>query len=136
MAAAIGLGAVMPAARAAEPASAQSEAEPSDDGDGARLIFGWSAIGVGGAAVIAGAVVGVIAAARYDALDCPDKRCPLEQAEEVAGYNDLRVPSGLTIFGGLLALGIGIPFVAIDVGGETAIAPVVGPGGIGLAGRF
>jgi hypothetical protein len=139
LAVSIGLGAWVPSARAEEQTASPQESavDEHDDNGVAQRVFGWSAVGIGAAAVIAGAVIGTLALVRYEELDCPEQRCPPDRADDVAAYNDLRVPSGLAIFGGVLALGAGISFLAFDdFGSKTAVVPVVGPGSVGIVGRF
>ncbi len=96
-------------------------------------------MGVGAAAFVTGAVVAVVAAAEYAAIDCPQRRCPPELHDDAAAYNDLRVPSGLLIFGGAGLAGIGLPFALSGearAADEVSVTPLLVPGLIGLSGRF
>lgn len=121
-------------------AAAPPPAPEPDDTD-PRLVFGWTAIGVGGAATLTGAVLGVVALARYESLSCENDLCPPEEHDDAQAFNDLRIPSGILTVGGILVAGIGIPFVVfanedakVDDGPRAEL--FVGPGQLGLKGRF
>lgn len=110
---------------------------PAPPGEGApstwREVFGWTAVGVGAASVVSGVVVASVAAARYANLTCDDDLCAPAQHEAAAAYNDLRMPAGLLIVGGVIAAGVGVPFLVLDPGGATV---AVGPGCVHLRGTF
>jgi hypothetical protein len=120
----------MPTPRAGAP-----EEAPAEDTD-PRLIFGWTAIGVGGAAALAGTVMAVLSFVRYEGLDCEDNLCPPGEHDDARAYNDLRVPSGVLLIGGLLVAGIGVPFVVLGDAEREDAALVLGPGTLTLRGRF
>ena len=119
------------------PPASSPPAEEQNEGLAER-IFGWTAVGVGAAAVVAGGIVAGVAAAWYADLDCPAERCPPELHEDATAYNDLRVPSGLLIFAGAALAGVGLPYVLIGEAraDQAAVAPVLAPGLVGLRGRF
>jgi len=115
--------------------------EPRDDSKTspghAQRVFGWTAVSVGGATVVAGLVVASVAAAKLAELDCCDDRCPADQHEDAETYNDLRLPAGLTIFAGAALVGLGLPFLLVGEAADDApLSAVVSPGGITLWGRF
>jgi hypothetical protein len=101
-------------------------------------VFGWTAIGVGSAAVLAGGIIAAVAAAKLSALDCCDAGCPPDQHEDAEAYNDLRVPAGLTLFGGAALIGIGVPFLLVGEAADDdpAVSALLGPGSLTLRGRF
>lgn len=119
----------------AQAAAPPPPSEPDDTDP--RLIFGWTAIGVGGAATITGAILGVIALSRYESLSCKNDLCPPPQHDDAQAFNDLRIPSGLLTIGGLVVAGIGVPFVVFANEDHDARAQLfVGPGQLGVQGHF
>jgi hypothetical protein len=114
-------------------------APPERDAEGlnARAVFGIVAVSVGGAALLAGSIVAAVAAAKYGDLDCPDDVCPDDLVDDMASYNDLRIPSGVTIAVGGLVTFIGSVFLANGLTDEKGyVALEVGPGTLGVEGRF
>lgn len=100
-------------------------------------MFGAIAVGLGGAAVVAGTVVASVAAARYADLDCPNDACGPTLHDDARAYNDLRIPSGVTIAVGALVASVGIVFLVYGATDEQRFVGVeVGPSGLGLRGRF
>ena len=123
----------------------RSQQDPPRQGDGAgepqglaRRVFGWTAVGVGSGTSVAGIVVDGVAAFRYADLDCPDDRCAPDLRDDAAAYNDLRVPAGLTMLAGAALVGLGLPFLLVGeaAAAEASHSPIVGPGYVGLRGRF
>ena len=109
----------------------------SDERGSAQRTFGWIAVAVGGATTVAGIVVAAVAASQYGDLDCPNDQCPPELMPDAEDYNDLRVPAGVTIAAGLAVTGIGVAFLAFSPADDSAVVtPVVGPGFVGVRGRF
>ncbi len=121
-------------------AAAPPPPPPEPDDTDPRLIFGWTAIGVGSAATVTGAILGVIALARYESLSCENDLCPPDQHDDAEAFNDLRIPSGILTVGGILVAGIGIPFVVFANEDAEVDEPraelFVGPGQLGLKGHF
>lgn len=110
---------------------------PRDEGVDSRILFGGIALGVGGAAVVAGTVVAIIAAVRYGDLECPDDACPPERHEDARDYNALRIPSGVTIFAGSVLALTGLVFLVNGMSDDDKFVAVeVGPGSLSLRGRF
>lgn len=102
-----------------------------------RIVFGAIAIGVGGAAIVAGSVIGIVAAAQYADLDCPGDVCSDELREDAEAYNDLRIPSGITIAAGALTAFIGVMFVVYAANDDKTYVALRGSGnGLALDGRF
>jgi hypothetical protein len=116
---------------------AHAETEPEEESGSAQRTFGWIAVAVGGATTVAGIVVAAIAASQYSDLDCPNDQCPPELMADAEDYNDLRVPSGVTIAAGLAVTGVGVAFVTLSSSDDSAVVtPVVSPGFVGVRGRF
>jgi len=111
--------------------------EPKPAQTDPRPIFGWTAVGIGGAAAITGVIVGVVALARYERLSCGNDLCPPNQHDDAQAYNELRIPSGLLTVGGVLVAGIGVPFIILADDAKNHHAELfLGPGQLGLRGHF
>ena len=117
-------------------------AEPvvTDEPSQAQAIVGYTALGLGGAALIAGGVMSIVTLSRYGALDCPDDRCGNAMHEDADSYNALRIPSGvLLIAGGVVAAG-GLVLVLTAPDEQEARGQEVGLrlglGSLSLWGRF
>ncbi|MEM9695204.1 MAG: hypothetical protein AAGA56_21860 [Myxococcota bacterium] len=117
-------------------ASASTAAAPHPEPIDLKPIFGWSAVGVGAAATVAGIVMGGIAWSRYDNLDCQNDICLPDDHDAAQRYNDLRIPSGLLIVGGLATVGLGLPFLLVDSDRAEQTTLRVGPGSLTLSGRL
>jgi len=122
---------------AAEPTGEETGRPDADDeGTDPRVLFGGIAIGVGLTAVLVGSVIGVVAAAKYGDLDCPDDLCPPDLHDDADDYNDLRAPSEVTIFVGAIATLVGAALL-IDYQRETSAVEVkLSPTFVGVEGRF
>ena len=110
-------------------------------GDGsAQKTFGYAAIGVGGAAVIVGAItLGLDAAKNASLLKmCPMSRCAPSLQSDVDSYHTLGIvsSSSLIVGGALAATGLIVVLATPKVKPQAAVLPLVGPGYVGLAGRF
>lgn len=120
-----------------EPVPAPKPDRATDDDIDLRILFGGIAVGVGGAAVVAGSVVAIIAAAKYADLECPDDSCPPELHEDARAYNDLRIPSGVTILAGSVLAFTGAVFLINGINDDDKFVAVeIGPQSVGLRGRF
>jgi hypothetical protein len=93
-----------------------------------QAVLGWATLGVGGAVFTVGVVLGSVALAKRNALDCPDGRCPAELADDVETVNGLRVPSTITIAAGLVGLGTGT-LLLLTVPDREEVTLSVGPTG-------
>lgn len=142
-----------PATAATTAASAPTE--PEGDGDESLrplALGGWIGLGVGGAALVAGSVLGGLTLAKEsDLLDrgCTNGVCPPALAGELDGYAGLRGASMGLLYGGgaLAALGVGAllldPILAEEPKADppktakmASIRLLLGPTGLGIAGRF
>jgi hypothetical protein len=118
---------------------------PADDGIAERnrklRIAGWAAIGVGGAAVVAGVVTGALALSANRSVEdsCPGGECPAGQADEVDGRDRLARGTDVLLFAGAAIAATGVVLVAVFREKETsaepavAVAPVIVPNGGGAA---
>jgi hypothetical protein len=86
-------------------------AEKPSSGSGTRTV-GFVTIGVGGAAIVAGAVTGGIAMAKRGSIEgCAGTRCPPSAADDVGAYNDLRTISSACFIGGGVLAATGVVLV-------------------------
>lgn len=126
--------------------AAGSEAGPGDSGDRARggihpLVY--VGFGVAGAGIIAGAVTGGLALAGGSDIqdNCNDKLCPPSERE---GYDrSLLLAHVSTVSFAVAGAGAAVGIVGLllsDFGGAEqggiGVEPLVGPGWIGVGGRF
>jgi hypothetical protein len=136
-------------------AVANAPTEPKDDGHESLrplALGGWIGLGVGGAALVAGGVLGGLTLAKESDLleqGCSDGVCPPALAGELDGYAGLRGASMGLLYGGgaLAALGVGALLLDPILANEPAADPpgatktsslrlIFGPTGLGVAGRF
>ncbi|WP_437897237.1 tetratricopeptide repeat protein [Sorangium sp. So ce124] len=112
-----------------------------------QRVLGWTAVGTGAAALVAGGVTfGITSALRGELIDlgctedvvCPDTP---KTREKLGSYNDMRlVPAPAFIVGGALAAGgvallLTAPSAAAKPKG-AAVRPWISPWGAGIAGVF
>jgi hypothetical protein len=123
--------------------SATAKLPPSRSAPGAipPKTIGFVTIGVGGAALIAGAVTGALALGRESELSrvCPAAQCPPSQQPAIDGYTTLRVISMSTLISGgvLAAAGTVLVLTAGSAPShEASIRPAIGPGYLGATGSF
>ena len=108
-----------------------------------RRTIGFVTIGVGGAALIAGAVTGALALGRESELSsaCPNTQCLPGQQTAIDGYNTLCVVAMSTLIGGgvLAAAGTILVLTGRPVPRHEASASIllaIGPGYLGVTGSF
>lgn len=114
------------------------------DGEGSEgwTIAGWSTVGLGGALLLAGLGTGVAVVVQESDLEsrCPDRRCPPEAHGDAESFDTLRsATTGLLVAGGVTAAaGVALLLLAPGDEGaaEDALTWSVGPGFVGVAGRF
>jgi hypothetical protein len=110
------------------------------DGPSLQRTLGFVAVGVGGAALLVGAITGGLAIAKHGDLAkaCPDPH--LCTNSEISSYDTLGGVSTVAfVFGGALAVtSIVLLVTAPDAkpATEAAVVPVLGPGWVGAKGRF
>lgn len=135
--------ALVPAPRAAVAAVAAPKPAPPTPppASSPRRTIGFMTIGVGGAALIAGAVTGALALGRESELSsvCPNAQCPPTQQSAIDGYQTLRVVAMSTLIGGGVLAVAGTILVLTGRPAprhEASIQPVIGPGYLGATGSF
>jgi hypothetical protein len=118
---------VLDLAPPAAPAPARPPPEPEDGGATLRVL-GWIGVGVGGAALTAGAITTTLAAVAQSDLEerCPERRCQPADHDDAETFNALRIVSTVTLVsGGVLAAG-GVALVL--AAGEARAEARFGPG--------
>jgi hypothetical protein len=122
---------------------APDAAADGGEGEGPERIWTWVAFGVGGAAAIAGGVIGGVAVSRRKALEedeCDDQHCFPSARDEGDTIERLNLTADV-LFGvaaaGIVA-GVVLYFVEPDEDEQVALTPAVGRHGAGLVvgGRF
>lgn len=76
--------------------------------------LGWVAVGVGGASVLAGVVVGLMALGKKNDLadqGCDSEGCASSFQSDVDDFDTLSLVSAVTFYGGLATLGAGVVLV-------------------------
>lgn len=113
------------------------------DAEGPDRVWTWVAFGLGGAAAIAGGVIGGVAVSKRKALeeeDCQDQHCYPSARDEGDTIESLNLTADV-LFGvaaaGVVA-GVVLYFVEPDDEEQVALTPTVGGDGVGLVvgGRF
>lgn len=102
-------------------------------------IVGWSAVGVGGALAVVGVVTGLVAMGQRSDLEAScgaDLACAPAFHDDASAYNGLRTASAVTFFAGLGVAAAGVTILLVDPGDRSDTALRVGPGRVGVAGRF
>jgi hypothetical protein len=99
-------------------------------------IIGWTAIGVGGASLILGAVMGGLAMGKHGELsdNCPGGACASDQQDTLDSFRTFGLVSTIGfIAGGVLAAG-GVVILLVAPSGDSASAGDVALGfGVGHA---
>lgn len=104
--------------------------------------LGFTSLGVGATGLVMGAITGGVAIGKHNALAtaCPNNRCPSSHQTEVDSYMTMSAISTAGFIGGgvLAATGVVLVLVApkaapVQTG---SLVPVVGPGYLGVQGRF
>lgn len=106
-----------------------------------RKTLGFVAIGVGSAALITGAVTGILALERESDLSaaCPDDHCPASAQSSVDTYSRLRIAAGSTLLAGAALAVTGTLLILTTPrprSGGAFVRPVLGAGHLGLEGAF
>lgn len=114
----------------------------AEDHDGS-VLPGAIVLGVGGAVLAVGAILGGVSLAKVGDLEeaCPDKECGPDQQPTIDSVEDLgNASTALFVVGGAAAA-TGVVLLIVRPGGGTdaessAVAPLIGPGFVGLRGWF
>lgn len=125
-------------------ADAAAPASSSSSGGGGPSPVGWVVLGVGAAAVVAGAITGGVALSMNDELasTCPNLECPpgydhasrTSTGSALALTTDILLPVG----GVAVATGIVLLLVLQEGGDDASAAAICGPDGcaVSVTGRF
>ncbi|MBK8251383.1 MAG: PEGA domain-containing protein [Polyangiaceae bacterium] len=126
-------------------ATAAATTAPTATAENSRVPT-YVAFGVGGAAVIVGAIAGGVSASMTSELKaaCPDNLCPTSERDRLNSANALaHASTGAFVFGGVAAA-TGLLLLLLRKGPEPAaktatpiaLEPWIGAGGVGFRGRF
>ncbi len=121
----------------AEPATAstQERAERGPRFRGAAV----ATTSVGGAGLVAFAVLGAMARSRYEDLDaaCPDGLCPTERGDDIDGGRRLQTAANVALAVGVAGVGTGVTLLVAGRRREVVAASVsLRPGGVAVRGHF
>ena len=105
---------------------------------------GFAFIGLGGAGIVTGAILGGLAISARGNLDesgCKEGMCPRAVEDDVSRYNTLRLASGGALIAGLVVAAGGVTLAALAPSGpkpapQARWEPWVGPGTAGVRGVF
>lgn len=130
----------------APPAAPPSPAPvaPAASGGSALRTAGYVALGVGGASIVAGAVLGGMTFASKSKLEsegCDASGCPRSAESDLSKHDALRAASMGTLYGGVGVAAVGVVLLLVapkDASRSSgrAIAPWVGAGDVGVRGTF
>lgn len=121
---------------AASPAVDSALRAEAAEGGTARRTFGFVALGVGGASLVASGIVTGLALGKKSDLGCVDNRCDPSVSDEVESYNSLRTVSTITFFAGIALGAAGAVLVVSAPATAERVALAVGPGSVGITGSF
>jgi len=131
-------GAAVEAAEVEKPADVPVPDERDDSKPvNVRRVWGWTAVGVGAAALVAGAVTGGLAlASNSDIKDnCTDGNCLPAWHDEVDKRDRLALATDVLLPAGAVVAVVGVLLLTVFKGEETA-AVAVSRDGVMLGGRF
>lgn len=97
--------------------------------DSTQVALGWIGVGLGGAALVAGTVTGVLALGQQSDLsdNCPENECEAPFHEDVDAFNTMRgVSIGTLVAGGVLAVA-GVTLLLTAPDGEAEVALRLSP---------
>lgn len=106
-----------------------------------RKTLGFVALGIGSAALVTGAVTGILTLERESELSatCPNKHCPPSAQSTIDTYSSLRIVAGSTLISGaaLAATGSLLILTIPKPRSERAfVRPAIGVGYLSLEGAF
>jgi hypothetical protein len=116
------------------------ESDSGSGGGGPYRMLGFIALGVGGAGIITGSVAGVLAIDKKSTIDksasCEDNRC--NDRSLVDSYGTLRTVSSVGLIAGAIVAGSGLALILASGSSEKepSAAAYIGPGTVGVRGRF
>jgi hypothetical protein len=129
------------------PTAAAGVGSPSTAPSGSSLnkTLGISALTVGGAGLVLGAITGVVALGDHSSLSgpCGSGTCPVTQQSALSGYHTMGtlstvgfIVAGVGIAGGVVLLLTSPKAHGAGSAGGTVVTPYVGYGTVGAVGRF
>jgi hypothetical protein len=132
---------LVPAPRGVSDGVDESAGDTGTSGRSPLRTVGFVAIGVGGAGLVAGAITLAVDAAKHSSLasQCTGGTCGPGLQGAVDTYHTLGVVSStsLVVGGALAVTGIVLVFAAPKARQETVgLVPLLGPGFVGMGGRF
>jgi hypothetical protein len=108
--------------------------------EGPWRTLGFVTLGVGGAALVAGAVSGGLLLAKKSSLDdrCVDNQCSGLSTDDVDTYQTLRPTTTVLLAagGGVAAAGLLMVLLAPSGTAQSGAMPLIGPAWLGVRGRF
>lgn len=136
-----GTAVIPPAPPASLPAPPPADSRSS--GSAMRGV-GFAFIGLGGAGIVTGAILGGLAISARGNLDesgCKEGMCPRAVEDDVSRYNTLRLASGGALIAGLVVAAGGVTLAVLAPSGpkpapQARWEPWVGPGTVGVRGVF
>jgi hypothetical protein len=124
-----------------QPAPHAAPPPPPPAGRRSLAPIGFAGIGVGGAALLLGAVTGALALSKHGALasTCPGGHCTGQQSA-IDSYDLMGTLSTAGFVAGGILAATGVVLVALPRSdpppGEARVTPLVGPGFVGMRGSF
>lgn len=120
-------------------ASGGPAVESDGGGGGPYRLLGFIALGVGGAGIVTGGIAGILAIDKKGTIDnsaaCEGNRC--SDKGLVDSYGTLRTVSSIGLIAGAIIAGSGVALVfGSGSKKEPSAAAYVGPGSVGVRGRF
>jgi hypothetical protein len=119
--------------------AAYDSASNSGSSQAWRRPVAWGAIGVGGAGLLFGTIMGILAADARGKLDCPDGVCPPStNPDDVGAFRTYRDLSSVGIIaGGILAAGgVTLLLTAPKTREQVSFTPYLGLSSAGVRGTF
>lgn len=95
-----------------------------EDGSAYRL-GGWIALGIGGAGLVVGSVVGIVVLGDESSLEerCPDRQCPPEAHDDAEQFDTLRTTSTVGLILGAVGVAAGVTLLLVAPDGDADEQP-------------
>ena len=105
-------------------------------------------LGVGGVGIVVGGITGAMAINKKSGLDCPDKRCSGDDADNLDSAKTLALVSTIGFAAGIVSAGVGTVLLITSSGSSekqahslpekkrVSLTPYVGVGNAGVTGSF
>jgi len=127
-----------PAPRPALPPAAEPRRTPPREARTGSGPLPWTALGVGVAGLLVGAVGGFVALDQKSSLEssCPGGKCPPEAHDDHATYNRWRTVSTVGFVVGAVGVGTGVVLLLTSSSKPERVEARLGPSGATVGGRF